>query len=202
MQYLLLILFAQTSLAREWIDPHDMDMKFVTTGSSQEVIEPDNRVIDKSSSDAEHDKNDIYLKRIVRLIISSAYPDRQNDFLLKGIYYFRKDSAEYEFLLNFMNSKKIDSNDLRQLEGILQTTFSKSYAENILNIIANTDNFINIFNSNAIILLAACMALLIFIYLLRSNFGFWYIFNYFLFIIWIIDYAIRYQQLLEVPVYV
>lgn len=202
MQYLLLVLLVQISLAREWIDPHDMDTMPGPKVSNAGVIKHGDIVAEyKSFQDVKDEMNFVYLKRIVSLLVSSAYPHQEKDSLLKGIYYFDKEAEEYKFLLKFINSEKSEPNVLRQLDSILHSAFSKNYAENILNIIVSTnDIFLNLFNSRTIILLAACIALLIFIHLLRSNYSFWYIFTYFLFIIWIVDYAIRYQMLLEVTV--
>lgn len=204
MQYLLLVILVQISLAREWIDPHDMKMNtmYGPEISNQEEIKQAVTVADdKSFQDTKEEINFVHLKRIVSLLVSSASPDQEKDSLLKGIYYFNKEAEEYKFLLKFIKSEKSEPNDLRQLDSILQSAFRNNYTENILNIILSTnDIFLYLLNSRTIILLAACIALLIFIHLLRSNYSFWYIFNYFLFIIWIVDYAIRYQMLLEVTV--
>lgn len=203
MQYLLLILFTNT-LAGEWIDPHSMDTKDVTKDSSQgtnqlhkEPEEPNSK--SAFVQPAADDIAFVYLKRVISLLLSSATSDDQDISKLKGKYFLDKDGEDYTFLMKFTSSEKNNLQDLRKLDSILKGAFSKKFSESILDVLVTTNVFFSqLFNAEILTIMAACIALYIFYHLLKTNFTFGYIFKYFLFIIWIIDYAFRYQHLSEV----
>lgn len=203
MRYLLLILFSN-SLAREWIDPHDMDTKHVIKDSSQDT----NQLLEKPEEQnskshclqpAADDITFVYLKRVISLLLSSATSDDQDISKLKGKYFFNKDGEDYTFLMKFTSSEKNDPQELRKLDSVLKDAFSKKFSESVLDILVTTNIFFSqLLNADTLTIMAACTALYIFYHLLKTNFSFGYIFKYFLFIIWIIDYAFRYQNLSEV----
>lgn len=198
MQYLLFILFCN-ALAGQWIDPHDMDTKYVNKDSNQyanPVLEEQNSNYNSVQPVAD-DITFIYLKRVVSLLLTSATSDDQH--LLKGIYSFEKDGENYAFLMKFTSAEKNDLQNLRQLDAVLKAAFSKKFSEHFMDNLVTANTFFRRLLSNEILtIIAACIALYIFYYLLKTNFTFWYIFRYFIFMIWIIDYAFRYQSLLEV----
>lgn len=199
MQYLLLVLFANT-LAGQWVDPHDMDMKY-PKDLSQQTNQLGEKSISKCicSQPVVEDMAFVYLKRVISLLLSSASSDDENISLLKGKYFFDKDGEDYTFLLKFTSSKENNLEDLRHLDTILNAAFNKKFSDSILNILVTTNNFFSqLLNVKTITFVAACITLFIFYYLLKTNFTFWYILRYFIFIIWIIDFAFRYQYLLEV----
>lgn len=197
MQYLLFILFCNT-LAGQWMDPHDMDTKYVKDSSqyANQVLEEQNSKYNSVQPVAD-DITFAYLKRVVSLLLSSATSDDQN--ILTGKYSFEKDGENYAFLMKFTSTEKNDLENLRQLDAVLKNAFSKKFSEHFMDNLVNPNTFFRQLLSNEILtIIAACIALYIFYYLLKTNFTFWYIFRYFLFMIWIIDYAFRYQSLLEV----
>lgn len=200
MWYLLFLFFTNT-LAQKWVDPHDMNTNHVTEDSNIQINKLDKPTLEcNCSSAATDDLAFIYLKRIINLLVSSTTSDDdENVPFLRGKYVFNTEGEDYKFLKKFMMSEKIDPQDLRKLDHVLETAFDKKFTDHILNIlVTSTNNFLNFFNVKLLILFATCTALFILCYLLKSSFSFWYIMRYFCFIIWIIDYAFRYQILLEV----
>lgn len=196
MQYLLFIFFTNV-FAREWIDPHDMNEMYSTDIILQKLHLPKNPISQCTCSNPMVDVNLTYLKRIVGLLISSTTLDGDN--ILRGKYYFDKETANYQFLKDFLTRKEIDIQELRQLDNILTTAFNKDFSGYVVDVIGRiNEKLSNFFDIKIIIFVGVCTALYIFYYLLKTNFSYLYILKYFVAIVLIVDYGLRYQVLLEV----
>lgn len=200
MQYLLFIVISQ-ALAAEWRDPHDMNPTNFQTVLNSEVFDP---VVLKTTNDCscrDYELVTVYLKRIVGLLVTSAVSSDDITPDLKGFYIF--DKEDYKFLKKFSTIETVDQNHLRQLETILNAAFYKKTSDEILRILVTTShNVTSLLDIRAAIFIGVLISLYILYYLLKTNFSFTYIFKYFLFIMWIIDYGHRYQTLIEVSFFI
>lgn len=204
MRFLLFIFFTGV-LAEEWTDPHDMNPKIIETNSNSDgtssdiffpIVKPTKEC--NCSELREADLTLVYLKRIVGLLVTSTTSNDENTSAFKGKFVF--DSVEdYNFLVQFSRIEKVDQNDLKQLDSIMHSAFNRKTSDEIQNFLFNsTQIFLNSVDNQIFIVIGTILFLYIMYYLLMKNFSYAYIWKYFLFVIWIIDYGFRYQALIEV----
>lgn len=204
MHYFLFIIFAQAmGVLAEWVDPHDMDLKHRKVEPIPNNSVSEKYKVTKVSSESDYSEDKIvfhYLKRVISLLLSSTEEEDPN--VLRGRYLFHKEKDDYKFLVEFISSEKIDLQKLRQLDNVLSAVFSKSFSEVVVDILITTnEKLLSFLNTNILFIFAVIVALYILYHLKNQNFSFVYVLKYFLFVVVIIDYAHRYQVLLEVCKY-
>lgn len=214
MKSILLIIFLGYCfcLDRQWEDPHDMNtnakQKIEQLGLKDSVFETEGKNKDQAECNCS-EKNRIkisdelsyvYLKRIVSLLINSATADVRNVRMRNCKFALDVETESYKFLLEFIVNKEVDTQKLRQLDTILTNLLQRSITDDIYDVVLTTQErfFHLLLDVKTLILIGACIAIYIAYHLSQTQFSFGYIIKYFSLIIWILDYACRYQTLLEV----
>lgn len=181
-------------VADEWIDPHDMNSR--NSRMNRPVVDSNKEC--NCSNFKEIDLTLIYLKRIVGLLVTSTITEDEKISSLKGKFSF-DNMEDYEFLIKFSSMEEVDQNHLRQLNSIMHSAFRRKISDEFLNHFCRSNQTLSKLFENRIVIFTGMVISLYLLYsLLKSNFSFAYIWKYFLFIIWIIDYGLRYQALTEV----
>ncbi|KAJ8911440.1 hypothetical protein NQ315_005753, partial [Exocentrus adspersus] len=203
--YLLLLSALSQVIYSEWIDPHDMNTN--TKQSLKKSLSTGNLMYRNEECHISTKENSslIYLKRVVNLIINSVHIDRStssdvtDSVEYRGQLYFNVNEDELNFLKKFSAMNEVHVDDLRKLDTILSSSLERSNFDKISGLLFSTKEKIYelIVNYDCLPVLALLVFMYIAFNLFKSNFSIWYVFRYFVFMVIIIDFMQRYQQLVK-----
>ncbi|XP_072387449.1 uncharacterized protein [Diabrotica undecimpunctata] len=208
---LVMLLFgtATNAYKDDLVDPHEM---VLDTGRHGMYVDEE-IVLKPSFSEGDINKNQecykaslkeetlaiMYLKRTISLLLSSSSLEQNSVDEYTGSYQYVSNSEEHEFLKTFVNSKVISEEHMRRLDTVLSTLFSKSNQDSMFkfNTCISREDLAEIFNSKFLMGLFIVIGLIVLFVFLKSNYGFLFIIGYFLTVMLIVDYGMRYHQLYE-----
>ncbi|RZC34313.1 hypothetical protein BDFB_001648 [Asbolus verrucosus] len=161
------------------------------------------KVPDSSSPDCAHVINcdsDLYLRRMVRLILNNAYLDKKDLVgYFTGHLNIKLSAKEYEFLVHFSQSDESKEEAFKEVNSIFEVAFQKTsfdqYKEMILTF--EEELYFLIFNPTTGGLVSACLVLYITYKLLRARFTWKSILKYLIFINYVADFIITYLHIIQ-----
>ncbi|CAG9761081.1 unnamed protein product [Ceutorhynchus assimilis] len=184
----------------DWVDPHDMNTNM------KEKYFPKLKKSTGSSSgndigEFRDPMPDIYmthLKRVVSVIMNSAYVDKRDLDVYYGHIRFDMHPSDYEFLVNFAKNE-LTLDNLRKLDATLNNSFKQSNTDKYLDILETFQLklYSLVMNVQNLSILGALFGLYFVYQLFKNNFSLTYIFKYLIILVLIIDFGCRYHHLVE-----
>lgn len=199
MRLLFVLALIPCCLAKKWVDPHDMDGMHQ---AAPKVLQQQEAVQYVTTSVKAVNFNwEQYMKRLVRLILTNAYLDKEDPSYYKGHLNMHLSPKQFDFLMSFsQNPNSLKLEDLLEASSIFETAFSKTsfdkYQEFILSVQERL--YYMCFNSTTASFVGAVLVLFITYKLLKAQFNWRDIFLYFIVLGYVIDFAITYLLILKV----
>lgn len=198
-----IIIFCLTSvLADQWIDPHNMN-----TNAKAKYVKPILKKSQSTSSIGEELPVDnsfrlcsANLRRIINVLLNSAYLDKGDPEIYKGHIQFNIKPHDYDFLLNFGKDEDLGVEQFRQLDTIFSESFKKSYVDAYRHKLRQfgVKFYSAIFNIETLWIMGVPFLLYIVYQLFRNDFSFMYVAKYLIILVLIVDFGYRYKHLLQV----
>lgn len=201
-----IIIFCLTSvLADQWVDPHNMN-----TNAKAKYVKP---ILKKSQStssigligeeppvDNSFRLCSANLRRIISVLLKSAYLDKRDPELYKGHIQFNIKAHDYDILLNFGKEEDLGVEQFRQLDTIFSESFKKRYVDAYRHELRQFgDKFYSaIFNIESLWIMGVPFLLYIVYQLFKNDFSFLYVAKYLIMLVLIVDFGYRYKHLLQV----
>ncbi|CAH0555401.1 unnamed protein product [Brassicogethes aeneus] len=180
----------------DWIDPHDMDIRAkIPKQESQNHKNPDLYKSCEIQSFKENNVNtNVFLKRVVGLIVNSAILEKEGEFY-NGQIKINIAEVDFKFLKDFTSNADLNMNMLQKLDAILSEAFKKTMNDYYME---TRNQILYMLLSETTVHIVCLTFILVFIYLMfKANFSLWYIVKYLLFIAWIYDAFVKYINLSE-----
>lgn len=198
-----IIIFCFTSvLADQWVDPHNMN-----TNAKAKYIKPILKKSQSASSIGEEPPEDnsfrlcsANLRRIISVLLNSAYLDKRNPDLYKGHIQFIIEPHDYDYLLNFGKDDDLGLEQFRKLDTIFSESFKKSYVDAYHHKLREfgVKLYSVIFNIETLWILGVSFLLYVVYQFFRNDFSFTYVAKYLIILVLIVDFGFRYKYLLQV----
>lgn len=199
-----IIIFCLTSALAlaEWVDPHNMN-----TNAKAKYVKP---ILKKSQSalfrgEELHVDNSFRLcsanlRRIVSVLLNSAYLDKRDPEIYKGHIQFNIKPHDFNFLLNFGKDEDLDLEQFRKLDTIFSESFKKSYVDAYRHKLREfgVKLYSAIFNIETLWILGVPFLLYVVYQFFRNDFSFMYVAKYLIILVLIVDFGYRYKHLLQV----
>lgn len=198
--YFLLFIALIEARRSNWVDPHEMKINVknkLERSLSENDKSPDTpkESVTYSAPSVEENMPLIYLKRTIKLILQAANRENDNPNEYTGTYKYTLDSEEYKFLVGFADNKNTNTEDIRKMDTVLSTIFSKSYKNDIFNFGIGIKEQILSYNTLFIVGIAICCYV---VYtFIKNKEGLGFIFSYIIFLCLIVDYGFRYRSMYE-----
>nr|CAH7758290.1 unnamed protein product [Callosobruchus chinensis] len=202
MQWIVTVLLLTTSavFSNQWVDPHDMNTnakeKLRETLGEKQVAHITVDQCNCSEQKLTDDTSLLFLKRIIALMLNSVTLDEVSG-QSKGKYFIS--DIDSQFLKEFSIREYATQEDLRQLDGIFSSMFTKSKSDETLEaLLSAKEKFLHlVLSHDTLVLVGVLVCLYVAVNLFRNKYTFREIICYFVMMILIIDYGFRYITLRE-----
>ncbi|XP_063932153.1 uncharacterized protein LOC135144081 isoform X2 [Zophobas morio] len=180
----------------QWIDPHSMD-----TNHKNRLPNHSQKTSDEPMHNPTAVKecvSDVHLKRLVRIILNSAYLDNDIGYH-EGYINIKLTTVEHQFLVNFSQSTKTEDNIFSEVSSIFENALHKPAAERYQELILSMQERIYeiLFNPTSTALIGSFLALYLTYKLLKAQFTWKSIVKYFLFLAYIVDCFVTYLAIVR-----
>lgn len=190
-----------SSAREQWIDPHDMATKPSLNKITSQVNNFDSCSEIKKCNCASGAADTFYVhyKRTLSILLNVLQIDQSNS-QYKGVLIVNMPTEDYDFLKSFIQTSAEDVTQLRKVNNILDSVFSKTLFQR------TSDNFtawmewfyFTFYNHNTGIAILSIFVSWTSYKLLRSNWTTWRIVKTLVLFAWLIDFAFTWIHLLQV----
>ncbi|XP_076265531.1 uncharacterized protein LOC143199532 isoform X2 [Rhynchophorus ferrugineus] len=181
----------------EWVDPYEMN-----TNAKSKYLKPSIERSVSVPSDISSSKDiqvyQSHLKRLIGLITNAAHLPNKDEEIYEGYIRFTIEPDDWEFLISF-SKNDITLENLRKLNTILSESFKRSVFDDYMDVfeLYQMKIYSLIFNVGNLWIIGSLFMIHVIYQLLRNGFSFGYIVKYLVFVVFVWDFAIRYQTLME-----
>ncbi|XP_060527629.1 uncharacterized protein LOC132702833 [Cylas formicarius] len=170
--------------AKEKLNGHQMDEYFSKSAKKPTIL--DNSMFY------------VHLKRIISRIVNSAHFDKSDPDIYIGHLVFDITPIDLKFLTDFREAE-VTLDTLRKLDTIISESFSKTFVDEYLQAFTElqVQLYSAVINVQNLWLIGSCFLIYAVYQLFKTNFSLAYIIKYLIIVVFVIDFVLRYQVLLE-----